>query len=56
MGVQMDVPIGFRREFAALRNAELQLARERAVLEGTGIPRVARPERGDAEHANAHSN
>jgi outer membrane protein TolC len=32
LGVQMDVPIGFRREFTALRNAELQLARERAVL------------------------
>jgi len=33
MGFQFAVPIGFRREFAAVRNAELQLARERAVLE-----------------------
>ena len=32
VGLQFDVPIGFRREFTALRNAELQLARERAVL------------------------
>ncbi len=32
LGLQLDVPIGFRREFTALRNAELQLARERAVL------------------------
>jgi outer membrane protein TolC len=33
LGLQLDIPIGFRREFAALRNAELRLARERAVLE-----------------------
>jgi outer membrane protein TolC len=33
LGFQFDVPIGFRREFAAMRNAELQLARERALLE-----------------------
>ncbi|MHB8864880.1 MAG: TolC family protein, partial [Pirellulaceae bacterium] len=33
MGFQFDVPIGFRREFAALRNAELQVARERALLD-----------------------
>lgn len=32
LGLQFNVPIGFRREFAALRNAELQLARERAIL------------------------
>ena len=32
LGFQLDVPIGFRREFTALRNAELRLARERAVL------------------------
>lgn len=32
LGLQLDVPIGFRREFTALRNAELRLARERAVL------------------------
>ncbi len=31
-GLQFEVPIGFRREFTALRNAELQLARERALL------------------------
>ncbi|MHB9076971.1 MAG: TolC family protein [Pirellulaceae bacterium] len=33
MGIQFDMPIGFRREFAALRNSELQLARERAILD-----------------------
>ena len=33
LGLQLDIPIGFRREFTALRNAELRLARERAVLE-----------------------
>ncbi len=32
LGLQFNVPIGFRREFAALRNAELQVARERALL------------------------
>ncbi len=32
VGLQFDVPIGFRREFTALRNAELQVARERALL------------------------
>lgn len=32
MGVQMTVPIGFRQEFTALRNAELNLARENALL------------------------
>ena len=32
LGVQLDIPIGFRREFAAMRNAELLLARERTVL------------------------
>ncbi len=32
LGLQFELPIGFRREFAAVRNAELQLARERAVL------------------------
>jgi outer membrane protein TolC len=32
IGLQLNVPIGFRREFTALRNAELRLARERAIL------------------------
>ncbi len=32
LGVQLNMPIGFRREFTALRNAELRLARERAIL------------------------
>jgi hypothetical protein len=32
LGLQLDIPIGFRREFTALRNAELRLARERAIL------------------------
>lgn len=32
LGVDMSVPIGYRQQFAAKRNAELFLARERAVL------------------------
>lgn len=32
LGFQLTTPIGFRRGHAAVRNAELQLARERAVL------------------------
>ena len=32
LGFQFDVPIGFRRELSAVRNAELQLSRERARL------------------------
>lgn len=33
VGVELSAPIGFRRELTAVRNAQLQLARERAVLE-----------------------
>lgn len=33
MGVEMQTPIGYRRGHAAVRHAELQLARDRAVLE-----------------------
>ena len=33
VGVEMQTPVGFRRGHAAVRHAELQLARERAVLE-----------------------
>jgi outer membrane protein TolC len=32
VGLELNVPIGFRREFAAVRNAELVLSRSRAVL------------------------
>lgn len=32
-GLQLDVPIGFRREMAGVRNAQLALSRERAVLQ-----------------------
>ena len=32
LGVELTVPIGYRRAFAAKRNAELQLHRERAIL------------------------
>lgn len=32
LGAQLTMPIGFRREAAGVRNAELRLARERAVL------------------------
>ncbi len=33
LGVTASVPIGFRREMAAVRNAELMLSRERAILQ-----------------------
>ena len=33
MGMSMQVPIGFRRQLAAVRNAELMLSRERAILQ-----------------------
>jgi outer membrane protein TolC len=32
LGFQFSLPIGFRQELSAVRNAELQLARERALL------------------------
>src|SRR5690606_27351413 len=32
VGFELDVPIGFRRAHTAVRNAELQLARERAIF------------------------
>jgi outer membrane protein TolC len=32
LGVELDVPIGFRRAHSAVRNSELLLARERALL------------------------
>jgi outer membrane protein TolC len=32
MGVEMSMPLGFRRAHAAVRHAELQVARERSVL------------------------
>ena len=33
LGLQMNVPIGFRRELANVRNAQLALARSRAVMQ-----------------------
>ena len=33
MGFQANIPIGFRAALAGVRNAQLQLARERAVLQ-----------------------
>lgn len=33
LGLQLSMPLGFRRELANVRNAQLQLARERAVLQ-----------------------
>lgn len=33
LGINAQVPIGFRRELASVRNAELMLARERAILQ-----------------------
>lgn len=35
LGVELTMPIGFRRGHAAVRNAELQLAREQSLLEQT---------------------
>ncbi|MCE9606434.1 MAG: TolC family protein [Planctomycetia bacterium] len=32
LGMQLQAPLGFRQGFSAVRNAELQLSRERAVL------------------------
>lgn len=32
-GLQFDMPIGFRRALSGVRNAELQVARERSILE-----------------------
>ncbi|MEE2739193.1 MAG: TolC family protein [Planctomycetota bacterium] len=32
LGLQLDVPIGFRRAWAGVRNAELQVSRARAIL------------------------
>ena len=33
MGFQLNMPLGFRREMAGVRNAELQLTKERAKLQ-----------------------
>jgi outer membrane protein TolC len=33
LGLELNVPLGYRREFAAVRNAELQLSRARAILQ-----------------------
>ena len=33
MGFQYSMPLGFRREYAAVRNAQLRIARERALLD-----------------------
>lgn len=32
LGVEMDIPLGFRQAHAGVRNAELRLAREKAIL------------------------
>lgn len=32
LGMELNVPIGFRREYAAVRNAQLQVARQRTLL------------------------
>jgi outer membrane protein TolC len=37
LGVQMNTPIGFRRELAGVRNAQLSLARECALLKETEL-------------------
>jgi len=33
LGMELQIPIGFRKELAAVRNAQLNLARERAILQ-----------------------
>jgi outer membrane protein TolC len=33
LGFQYNMPLGFRREYAAVRNAQFRIARERAILE-----------------------
>ncbi len=33
LGVQLSLPLGFRRELAGVRSAQLQLARDRAILQ-----------------------
>jgi len=33
LGIELDIPIGFRKEMAGVRHAQLNLARERAVLQ-----------------------
>ena len=33
LGVEMQVPVGYRRSLAGVRNAELRLAREKAILD-----------------------
>jgi outer membrane protein TolC len=33
LGFQYNMPLGFRREYAAVRNAQFRVARERAILE-----------------------
>ncbi|MGQ9769548.1 MAG: TolC family protein [Thermogutta sp.] len=33
LGMELQIPIGFRKELAAVRNAQINLARERAILQ-----------------------
>jgi len=42
LGVEFSMPLGFRKGHAAVRNAELQLARERAIPERAGASGGAR--------------
>lgn len=37
LGVELELPVGFRRELAGVRNAQLNLARDRALLEETEL-------------------
>ncbi len=45
LGFQYNMPIGFRREYAAVRNSQFRVARERAILRRAGAPGHSRPER-----------
>jgi len=55
LGFEFALPVGFRRELSAVRNAQLQLARERAILQETELELVHtltdRIQRADAAYA-----
>ena len=55
LGAEFSVPLGFRQGHAAVRNAELQLARERCVLGRAGTAGGQRPEhRGGGTEPGLH--
>ena len=60
LGFEFALPVGFRRELAAVRNTQLQLARERAILQETELELVHaltdRVQRADATFHLAETN